>query len=237
MSALGNLRLANRSGMIAALGPVVQLWGQSNANQCGNNTGPAPLVKTAGGVLYVGGVLQANYSATNHGCEVGFIDECINVLGMPAVTLLRHGVDGVAMSAINTTHAPAFIGHWNSLTLRPVATWVIQGEAEAATSEAAVNGWADALENVLGKTRNAGGGAQGLLIQRIRTTDAVNYAHHALMRTVQNQVATAFPHVGLIHVDDMPLATDGSGTVHFTSATAIESGRRAARALRAAGII
>lgn len=217
--------------------PVILVWGQSNAAVSGNNTGPTPIAKPSGCIFYADGVLQASFSAANHGVEVGLADELITIGGRTAATIFRSGINSTAMATWNTTHCATAIGHLNTVVKRPVAMVLIQGEAEAAASAGAVSGWGDDLENALGKLRCAFGGACGLVIARIRTTDAVNYPHHAAMRVKQNEVSAAFPHCAIYNVDDMPLATDGSGTVHYTSATSVESGRRAARALMAAGIL
>lgn len=241
--AMGNLSRANRAGLIASLGRVVQIVGQSNADTSGNSTGPSPISKPAAATLYIGGVLQAGFSATNHGAEVGFVDEVITVAGRSAVTVLRHGINGTTLASWAATHCATVIGHANAIPVRPVATVLIQGEAESATSEAAALGWRDDFENFAGRLRGAYGGGHGIVICRIRTTDAVNYPHHAVMRTTQNTVGTTFPHVSLYHVDTdddgvaTTLVTDGSGTVHFTSATSILAGRRAARVLLNAGIL
>jgi hypothetical protein len=235
-TSIGTLALANR-------GTVGVLFGQSNANTSGNGTGPSPLVKPAGATLYVGGVLQAAFSAVNHGPEVGLLDELVRVGQRPAATLLRHGVDGAPLANINATHAPALIGHAAAAGVVPRWGVLIQGEAEAAAGATQAGDWNDDLVPVLAKLRQAWGGAFGLVVVRIRTTDAVNYPHFALVGANQDLVGSTWPHVITVRVDTFDngqpttLNTDGSGTVHYTSATSVHAGRVAARALMAQGIL
>lgn len=241
-----NLGKANRAGMIPALGPVIGIGGQSNANTGGNGTGAlsaqtrpggGAYVKPAGATLYIDGVLQASYPANNFGVEVGFIDEVIHVGGRPAVTVFRYGVNGTTSAAWATTHAATLLGHVSAAGLRMTGFGYIQGEAEAALSLSAAQGWDADLENVLGRLRGNAGGGLGAVLARIRTTDVPNYPHFAAVGLRQDYVNANWPLIGMYNVDDLPLITDGSGTVHYGGATAIESGRRMARTFMAAGIL
>lgn len=216
------------------------LWGQSNANRCGNNTGSAAAAGYSlppGAVYWENGGQLLSYTAPHHGLEVGIFHEILTVAGKAAATLVKLGVDGTRMNVWDSTHTATLIA--NCVTAGVVPAWgiCVQGEAEATVSEAASNAWDDDALPVLADFRAAWGAAWPCVFVRIRTQDATNYPHHAAARTTQTDACARWVNVGIVNVDDSPLATDGSGVVHYTSATAILAGRRAARLLINAGVI
>lgn len=216
------------------------LWGQSNSNRCGNNTGTAAdagYSLPAGAVYWENGAQLLSYTAPHHGLEVGIFHEIIPVAGRAAATLVKRGIDGTRMNVWDSTHSATLIADCNTAGVVPSWGICVQGEAEAAVSEAASEAWDDDALPVLADFRSAWGAAWPCVFVRIRTVDSTNYPHHAVVRTVQTSASARWANVGIVHVDDSPLATDGSGTVHYTSATAILAGRRAARLLIDAGAI
>lgn len=216
------------------------LWGQSNANRCGNNTGTAAAAGYSlptGAVYWENGLSLASYTALHHGLEVGILDEIITVAGKSATTLVKRGVDGTRMTLWDSTHAAALIADCVTAGVTPSWGICVQGEAEAVISDAVASGWASDALPVLADFRAAWGAAWPCVFVRIRTTDATNYPHHAAARNAQNVACARWQGVGIVSVDDSPLATDASGVVHYTSATAILAGRRAARLLLNAGVI
>lgn len=221
-------------------GSIGVLFGQSNANACGNATGPSPLSKPASATLYIDGVLQDDFPSTHHGVEVGILDELCRVAGK-TVTLFRHGVNGSSLDAWNSTYSADLISQVADAGLGyPAWGVLIQGAAEAAVSEAAALGWDGDLLPVLADLRAAWGGAFGVVIVKEGTADLVNFPHIEIVKQRQIYVASNWPHIGICDVDDQTpdgLATDGAGTAHYKSATAILAGRRAARVLLNAGVL
>jgi hypothetical protein len=226
LSPIGNLSLCNR-------GPVLFMGGQSNSHQCGNKTGVSGRVKPAKATWIKSGTLKAGYVDPHHGPEQGVLYEICEEEDLEC-TLLQYGVDGSSGANWNSLRCAEAIAQAAAAGVVPRAGIWIQGEAEAAAGATQAGDWDDDFMAVLAKFRQAWGGAFGMVLVRIRTTDPTNYAHHAIVRANQNLAAGSWPHMGICDVDDSPLDVDG---VHYTAATAFLAGRRAARILLNAGVV
>ena len=101
----GALRRCNR-------GSVGVLWGQSNANRCGNKSGSAAALGyslPAGATYWENGGQLLSYTAPHLGPEVGIFHEAITVAGRAGCTLIKRGIDGTSLGAWNSTHSATLI--------------------------------------------------------------------------------------------------------------------------------
>jgi len=225
----GALRRCNR-------GSVGVLWGQSNANRCGNKSGSAAALGyslPAGATYWENGGQLLSYTAPHLGPEVGIFHEAITVAGRAGCTLIKRGIDGTSLGAWNSTHSATLIADCATAGVIPQWGICVQGEAEATTSESAANDWAADCVSVLADFRAAWGAGFGCVFVRIRTTDSAGYPWHANVRAEQDYMALNFANVGLTNVDDGEVDAD---LVHYKGPTAVLAGRRAVRILLDAGV-
>jgi hypothetical protein len=227
----GSLTHANR-------GNFGVVFGQSNANRCGNKPGSAtaagfskPAAATYYDFVTQAGVM-ASYSAPHHSIETGLLDELCVVNGK-AVTLAKRGMDGTSLAQWNSTHAATLKSDITTAALG-IPKWgiLVQGENEAGASQGAADTWDTDLITLRGNLCASWGAAFGLIVVRLHPSSSGTWTANARVR--QDYACSAQWHIGKVTTDDLALADD---SLHFSSAMATEVGRRCARLLLSAGLV
>lgn len=175
----------------ATKGPIIAICGQSNCQ--GFLTGASsslpdndlegdPVVKTkpAGVSFYEDGVLVNDWT-NPFGPEVGIGSVLQNC------TILKKGENGTTIASWSSGagHMITAISDWNTVGVLPdVVVWV-QGEADS-DIEATANAYYGQLFTLLGRVKNATGGAVGFVPIRVPVIDAA-YPYADIVRAAQAQ--------------------------------------------------
>lgn len=226
MSQFGHLLLANR-------GNVGFGWGQSNMNDCGNMSGASALVKPANATFWdfdKSTVAARVAYHTHHSLEDGLFDEVCTVNGI-ALTFVKHGRDGTALSAWSGGHCDTFKTAYAAAAL-PRPKWCIlaQGENEAAAAEGTANAWDPTA--CMAEWREAYGAGLGIIMVLLHPGGTGTWTSN--VRARQAIVAAGHWHIGTVETSDLSLSADN---LHWSGAMATEVGRRCGRLLISSGIV
>lgn len=226
-----------RSLSRCATGRVVSILGASNQGGSNDGTfGTNVLTKPAWATLYCEGVLKAAYD-TIHGVEVGFLAELEDQGDTDPITVIRYTVSSTQLSQWITTHAAAAVADAAAIGLVPTACSLLLMNADTDTTAKAeeVAARMRRVEEILRASWVTGGKPCGFAWGGPTTTDLVAYPGCEIGRQQVVDAVAALPgwraHWS---ASGLPLQT---ASVHLTSAGYIESGRRQARALLAAGVL